>query len=109
MDSMKRPGSACFRAFFLCRYLADDKGLELLDQIVAMIGVNFQGDRLGEIQAEDTQDGLAVNYVAANAQVDIIRILVRDVNKILDVLSETELDINCLHFISPLLLHALWA
>ena len=33
--------------------LADDVGLELFEQIVAMVGIHFQGDGLGKIEAED--------------------------------------------------------
>jgi len=81
---------------------ADDEGLELFDQVVAMIGINFQGDRLGEIQAEDAQDGLTVYDMAADAQVDIVGIFVSDVYKELHVFSKAELDINCFHAYNPL-------
>ena len=83
--------------------LADDEGLELFDQIVAMIGVNFQGDRLGQIQAEDTQDGLTIYNVTANTQVQIIGVLVGDIDKILDILCKAELDIYSFHNCIPLL------
>ena len=84
--------------------LADDEGLELFDQIVAMIGINFQGDRLGQIQAEDTQDGLTINNVTADAQVQIVGVLVGDVDKVLDILCKAKLDIYSFHDYNPLLL-----
>ena len=82
--------------------LADDEGLELFDQIIAMIGINFQSDRLGKIQAEDAQDGLTIYDMAADAQVDIVGIFVSDVYKELHVFSKAELDINCFHAYNPL-------
>ena len=60
---------------------ADDEGLELFDQIIAMVGIDFQGDRLGKIQAEDAQDGLAIHHMAAHAQVDVKGVAVGDVHE----------------------------
>ena len=37
---------------------ADDEGFEFLDQVVAVIGIDLQRDRLGKVQAEDTENRL---------------------------------------------------
>ena len=34
--------------------------------------MDVQVDRLGKIQAEDTHDGLCINYVSAGYQIEII-------------------------------------
>ena len=50
---------------------ADDEGLQIFHQIIAVIGIHFQSDRLGKIQAEDAQDGLSVYHMTAHAQVHV--------------------------------------
>ena len=51
------------------------KGLDIRQQIVAGLGIHFHGDRLGQIQTENTQNGFGVYHMAAGAKIDIVRIL----------------------------------
>ena len=84
------------------RFLADHERRDLLHEILAVIGVDFQGNGLGQVQGEDAQDGLAVYHVAADAQVDVVGVAVDNVDKGLDILSQAELDIYSFHgSISP--------
>ena len=83
--------------------LADHEGSDLLHEILAVIGVDFQGDGLGKIQGEDAQDGLSVHNVAADAQIDVVGVTVDDVDKGLDVLSQAQLDVYCFHIDFPLI------
>ena len=91
-----------FRALSVPAYLADNEGLELFHQILAVVGIDFQRDGSGKIQAEDAQDLLAVYHMTAHAQVEVVRILVRNVHEVLDVFRQTELDIYSLHNHDPL-------
>ena len=50
-----------------------------------MIGVNLKGDRLGKIQTEDAQDGLAIYHMATHAQINVIGITIGDVDEGLDI------------------------
>ena len=86
---------------------ADNEGLELLQQIIAVIGIDFQRDRFGKIQAENTQDGLAINHMAANAQIQVVRLLVCDVHKVLDILRQAQFNIYSFHMNDLLLMSAL--
>ena len=62
-----------------------------------MVGVHLQGDRLGQVQAENAQDGLAVHHMAAHAQVDVIGVAIGDVDEGLDVFRQAQLNINGFH------------
>ena len=86
------------------QFSADDEGLELFHEIFAVIGVNLQGDWLGEVEAEDAEDGFSVDDVPANTQVDVVGIAVGDVDEGLYVFRETEFDIDCFHGTFPHLL-----
>ena len=46
---------------------ANDEGLELFQKVVAVIRIDFQRDRLGEIQAENAQYGFAVDNMSTYA------------------------------------------
>ena len=88
--------------------LADHEGGDLIHEIIAVVGVNLQGDGLGKVQAEDAQDGLAVDDVTADAQVDVIRMTVYDIDKGLDVLCKAQLDIHCFHVVVPLITYSIF-
>ena len=81
--------------------LADDEGLELFHEVVAMIGIDLKGDRLGKIQTEDAQNGLAIYDMATYAKIDVVGVTVGDVDKGLNVLGKTQLDIDCFHAAFP--------
>ena len=73
------------------------EGLDVVHQVFAVIRVHFQSDRLAQVQAEDTQNGLRVHHVTAGTQVHIVRITVDHVYKGLDILSQTQLDVDGFH------------
>ena len=76
---------------------ADDVGLQFLEEIIAMIRIDLERDRLGQIQAEDAQNRFPIHDMTTYAQVDIVGIAVCNVDKGLHVLGEAQLDIDCLH------------
>ena len=78
--------------------LADHERRDLIHQIVAVIGVDLQRDGLGEIQAEDAQNGFSIHDMAAYAQINVVRMAVDDVDKGFDVLSKAELDVDSFHY-----------
>ena len=82
---------------FLCILLADDEGLDFFHQILAIICINFQCDRFGEIQTEDAQNGFAIHNMAPDPQVNVVRITVRDVYEGLDILGQAQLDVHRFH------------
>ena len=77
--------------------LADDEGLEFFHEVFAVIGVNFQGDGLGEVEREDAEDGLSIDDVAADAKVDVVGVAVGNVDEGLNVFSKAELDVDSFH------------
>lgn len=79
----------------------DNEGLELFHQILAMVGVDLKGDGLGKVEAEDAEDRLAIDNMTADAQVDVIRIAVCDVDEGLHILCKAELDVDCFHDTFP--------
>ena len=48
--------------------------LDVLHEIIAGVGVHFHHDGLGQVQAEDAQNGLGVYHMTAGAQVYVIGI-----------------------------------
>ena len=78
-------------------YQSDDEGLDLLHHVIAVVGIDFDGDGLREIQAEYAQYGLGVHYMAAGAQIHVVGILIDDVNKSLDVFGKAQFDIDSFH------------
>ena len=86
---------------------SDDEGLQLFHQIIAVIGIDLKRDRLGKIQAEDAQNGLAVYHMAADAQIQVIGVLVCNIDEVLHIFRQAELNVNCFHFLhNPLLMRA---
>lgn len=78
--------------------LADHERCDLIHQIIAVVGVDLQRDGLGEVQAEDAQDGFSIYDMAAYAQIHVVGMAVDDVDKGFDVLGETELDVDSFHY-----------
>lgn len=76
---------------------ANDEWLQLFHQIVTVVGVNLEGDRLGKIQAENAQNGLAIHDVTAYAKVDVIGIAIGNVYEGLDIFRQAQLDIHGFH------------
>ena len=75
------------------------EGLDVVHQVLAVVRVHFQGDRLAQVQAEDTQNRLGIHHVTTRPQIHIVRITVDHVDKGLDVLSQTQLDVDGLNFL----------
>jgi hypothetical protein len=80
--------------------LVDDKGLDLFHQIIAVVGIDFHGNRLGQIQAEDTEDRLGVNYMTAGAKINVIRMPADNVDKGFYILSQAQFDVYGSHAIN---------
>ena len=62
-----------------------------------MIGVNLKGDRFGQVQAEDAQDGLAIHHVTAYAEIDVVGITIGNVHEGLDIFRQAQFDIHGFH------------
>ena len=64
------------------RSVLGDEGLDLVEQIFALVAVDLHGDGLGPVQGEDAQDGLGVNHVTAAAQVDVVGVGTDDLDEL---------------------------
>ena len=70
-----------------------DEGLDLVEQIFAIVAVDLHGDGLGPIQGEDTQDGLGVNHVAAGAQVHVVGVSADNLHELRAVGHQVQLNV----------------
>ena len=57
---------------------ASSKFFQRFDEVVAVVGVDLDDERFGEVEAENTEDGLRVDDVFIALQVDLIRIILHD-------------------------------
>ena len=78
-----------------------DKGVNLLQQVVALIVVDLQGNGLGQVQGKDAQDRLGVHNMAPCAQIHFKRIAGHDVHKVVDVLNQAQLNHSGFHGMAP--------
>ena len=72
----------------------DDEGLDLLHHVIAVVGIDFDGDGLREIQAEYAQYGLRVHDVPARAQINVVGIAAHNVDKCLYVFRQAQFYID---------------
>ncbi len=73
------------------------EGLDVAKEIIAGIRIDFHGDGLAQIQAEDTKDGLRIHHMTACAQIYVVGVAVNDVDKGLNVLRQAQLNVDRLH------------
>ena len=68
----KKAARICGRPLYPTGLFADDIGLQdLKDLIQSSVSMDVQVDGFGKIQAEDTHDGLGIDYVSAGYQIEI--------------------------------------
>lgn len=72
--------------------LSDYKRLETLLEIDAVVVVNFDVDRFGQIQAENAHDRFGIDNIAAGRQIDIVGKIVDDPNEFFDIIDRFEMD-----------------
>lgn len=65
---------------------ASSKFFQRFDEVVAVVGVDLDDERFGEVEAENTEDGLRVDDVFIALQVDLIRIILHDFDELFHVL-----------------------
>ena len=71
--------------------------LDSVEEICAVIAVDIQGQLLGEVEAEDTHDGLSVDGVSAGYDINVILAAGNDSYEILDVVDGVNVDFYCSH------------
>ena len=75
------------------------KLLNILDQIFAIVIVDFQCDGLAQVQREDAQNGLGIHHMTAGTKVHFIFLAVHSVNKRLHFFGVGQFNRNRLHTI----------
>ena len=74
---------------------------KLGDDVLAVVVVDLDGERLREVEAEDAEDGLGIDDVLAALQQDLAVAVLRDGDKILHALRHFERDCHGLHGCDP--------
>ena len=86
------------------RILFDDVGLEDFEDLVHIVcGVDVQADGSGEIQRENSHDGLGINDVASGDEIKILIKFCEVVDKRFDLVDGVEGDRNSFHNQYPFL------
>ena len=86
------------------RILFDDVGLEDFEDLVHIVcGVDVQADGSGEIQRENSHDGLGINDVASGDEIKILIKFCEVVYKRFDLVDGVEGDRNSFHNQYPFL------
>ena len=74
-----------------------DEGLDLREQVVAVVFIDLHGDGFVQIEAEDAQNGLCINNMATGTKIDVVGVLADDVDKILHVFRQGQMNGNRFH------------
>ena len=90
------PAGADSVSFWKC-LLLNDILLDSLEEISAVVAMDIQGQLLGEVEAEDTHDGLCVDSVSAGYDVYVILAAGYEGNEILNVIDGVDVDLYCSH------------
>ena len=86
------------------RILFDDVGLENFEDLVQIVcGVDVQADGSGEIQRENSHDGLGINDVAPGDEIKILIKFCEVIDKRFDLVDGVEGDRNSFHNQYPFL------
>ena len=86
------------------RILFDDVGIEDFEDLVQIVcGVDVQADGSGQIQRENSHDGLGVNDVASGDEIKILIKLCEVIDKRFDLVDRVEGDRNSFHNQYPFL------
>ena len=86
------------------RILFDDVGLEDFEDLVQIVcGVDVQVDGSGEIQRENSHDGLGINDIASGDEIKILIKLCEVIDKRFDFVDRIEGDRNSFHNQYPFL------
>ena len=74
-----------------------DVALDIVKESTAVIAMDVQCKLLGEVEAEDTHDGLCIDSVSAGNDVYVIVALCYDVYEVLYVIDCVDADLCCCH------------
>lgn len=80
----------------LCELLSD-VALDLLEEVLAVVGVNVKCQLLGEVEAENTHDGLCVDRISAGHDIHVVIAAGHDADKVLDIVNGVDVYLYCFH------------
>ena len=71
--------------------------LEGVDQVVAAVRMDLDGHGLGEVEAENAEDGFSVDDVFSAPEIDLVGVLLDDADKVFDVLRHLQGNFDGFH------------
>lgn len=84
-----------------------DESLDFVKEVSAVVGVNVECQLLGEVEGEDTHDGLCVDCISAGYDVYIVLALAYDGYELLDVVDGVDVDFCSCHSLLPFCIYGL--